>query len=804
MNRLEARLHILLVALFIGSGCAALIYEIVWFQLLELVIGSSALSLGVLLGTFMGGMCLGSLLLPRLIPANHHPLKIYAVLEIAIAVIGVLILSAVPMIGGVYTAFAGSGFQGILLRAILTGLCLLPPTVMMGATLPAISRWIQTTREGISWLGFFYAGNIAGAVFGCLLAGFFLLRVFDMTVATAVAVAINVSVAIVALRLSGQTPEKLPADDASEAFSESRGEDSKLGVYVTIALSGLGALGAEAVWTRQLALVFGATVYAFSIILAVFLIGLGIGSTAGAYIARRGARPALALGVCQVALTAAIAWASWSIAYSLPYWNIDPKQLTDPWEAFRIDFVRCLWTVLPAACLWGASFPLALAAIATRHDEPGRLTGTVYAANTLGAIVGALGFSTVVVPFVGSQNAERALIALSAIAASIMLLRRDTGLPKLGRFAGFAASAGIALFLAWSVPPLPGLLIAYGREFAVWAKNPPAVRYTGEGLSSSVAVTEWPSGVRNFHVSGKIEASSAARDMRLERMLGHLSALMHPNPKSVLVVGFGAGVTAGSFVLYPGIERIVICEIEPLIPKVVSKYFEPENYNVLRDPRVQVVYDDARHFVLTTKEKFDVITSDPIHPWVKGAATLYTTEYFQKVREHLNPGGVVTQWVPLYDSTEDVVKSEIATFFKTFPNGTVWSSDLMGKGYDTVLLGQDGAARIDLDALAARFARPDHQRVVESLAQVRFSPPLSLMTAYAGSATDLRRWMEDASINTDRNLRLQYLAGMVVNLSEAERIFSSIKRYFRFPDEIFVGSPAMREGLRQALTDGTN
>jgi spermidine synthase len=282
-------------------------------------------------------------------------------------------------------------------------------------------------------------------------------------------------------------------------------------------------------------------------------------------------------------------------------------------------------------------------------------------------------------------------------------------------------------------------------------------------------------------------------------MLGHLSALAHPKPRSVLIVGFGAGVTAGTFVLHPDIQRIVICEIEPLIPQVVSKYFGKENYDVLKDPRVQVVYDDARHYVLTTKEKFDIITSDPIHPWVKGAATLYTTEYFDTVKKHLNPGGVVTQWVPLYDSTPDVVKSEFATFFNSFPNGTVWSSDVRGRGYDVVLLGQDGPTQFNLDEFSERLNRADHSRVAASLQEVAFNPPVSILATYAGRAKDLKPWLYDAQLNTDRNLRLQYLAGLDLNLNESDRIFADILSYRRFPEDIFVGSQWMRESLRLAL-----
>src|SRR5688572_6176434 len=192
----------LVLLLFIGSGCAALIYEIVWLQLLQLVIGSSAVSLGVLLGTFMGGMCLGSLLFPRLISAAHHPLKIYAELEIGIGAIGLALILGLPYLDDLYAASAMHGGMGIFVRAVIAAVCLLPPTILMGATLPAIARWVEATPQGIAWLGFFYGGNIAGAVLGCLLAGFYLLRVFDMATATYVAASINLAVAGLALLLA--------------------------------------------------------------------------------------------------------------------------------------------------------------------------------------------------------------------------------------------------------------------------------------------------------------------------------------------------------------------------------------------------------------------------------------------------------------------------------------------------------------------------------------------------------------------------------------------------------------------------
>jgi spermidine synthase len=201
--------------------------------------------------------------------------------------------------------------------------------------------------------------------------------------------------------------------------------------------------------------------------------------------------------------------------------------------------------------------------------------------------------------------------------------------------------------LASTIVDVPWEVIAYGRRIAPIMRAAdlyPAlsqsrkVLFRGEGMNSSVLILE-QGGQRHFYVSGKAEASTAPADMRLERMMGHLPALIHPGPRSVLTVGFGAGVTAGSFVPYPDVEQLVICELERFIPPASNEFFAPQNYAVLHDPRTRMVYDDARHFIFTTKEKFDVVTTDPIHPWVKGTSTLYSKEYYELVKAHLNPGG---------------------------------------------------------------------------------------------------------------------------------------------------------------------
>ena len=792
-----------LLVLFVGSGCAALVYEVVWFQLLQLSIGSSAVSLGVLLGVYMGGMCLGSLLMPRYLNPSQHPLRVYAMLEFGIGLCGLIVLYAVPFLGGLYTSIAGSGPVSLILRAMVAAVCLIPPTLLMGATLPAIARWVATTPRGVSWLGFFYGGNLAGAVTGSLLAGFYLLRVYDMPTATFVAVAINVVVGLLALAVAKFTPHTIITRDESEPalVRATTTTDTRL-VYVAIALSGLTALGSEVVWTRLLSLIFGATAYTFSLILAVFLVGLGIGSSVGASMARSSANPRAALGWCQVALCVAIAWAAYATGSSLPYWPINPSISTSLVYNFQLDLMRAIFVMLPGAILWGASFPLALAAVAVPGQDSAKLVGGVYAANTVGAIVGAVVTALAMVGVVGSQITQQALIGVSALSGLLLLGAAGEGggfrasVPALARVIVVAAAAGL---LARVVPPLPGLLVAYGRYAATWIGQNEII-YVGEGVTASVAVSRTPSGTLNYHNAGKVQASSEPQDMRLQRMLGHITTLVPKNPEKVLVIGCGAGVTAGAVSVDPMVKDQTIAEIEPLVPRVVSTYFAEHNFNVVANPKVKVHLDDARHYLLTTDEKFDAITSDPLDPWVKGAATLYTREFFEVVKSHLKPGGVVTLFVQLYESTEAAAKSEVATFLEAFPNGAVFANTVNGQGYDLVLFGQLENERIDVDAVQARLDDPANAAITQSLREIGINSAVDLFGTYAGRRSDMATWLKDAQINTDANLKLQYLAGLGLNLYQSDPIYKAMSREAKYPEELFAGKPETLDALRSRIT----
>ncbi|HEY4330358.1 MAG TPA: fused MFS/spermidine synthase, partial [Phycisphaerae bacterium] len=944
-------------------------------------------------------MCLGSLLFPKFVSPKFHPLMVYGVLELAIGAIGLLEIRLVPIAGDLYTHMAQPGqAHGVWLRAIMAGICLLPPTILMGATLPAISRYVETSPRGVSWLGFFYGGNTLGAVVGCLLAGFYLLRIYDMATATYCAAAINAVVSVLAIAISfGAEYEPAKRESEGSLRAMNLGGASVWPVYVTMALSGLTGLGAEVVWTRQLSLMLGATVYTFSNILAVFLLGLGIGSSIGSFVARSSKNAAVALAWCQFLLAGAIAWAAYAISMSLPFWPVDPGQSTHPWYTFQVNLAEVFWAVLPGALLWGASFPLGLAAVARKGEDPGRMVGRMYAANTIGAIFGSLIFSMLVMQYLGSQNAQRILVGLCTLSGLIVVM------PAFGRMmaamkpAGdgrdiVPASAGGAALLAVGVvgaviasgaliltidPPNWGA-VAWGRNSAsqiprlypgvlhkeiplneaelqtmkeandmfdftnldvvrpdgmgtgagssdgwklsytlkdastrpkveewlkshetslvsgLWKKARAADEYlavleanargmkglhlengeikystadgmaddaqaqnagwladhkrdltaalqkradsagdgsirpygdsdevtpnrycvyVGEGMNVSVAVTYDDAGYRYFHGAGKVQASSNPADMRLQRSLGHISALTNyaqtkQTPKDVLVVACGAGVTAGSFVPYGC--NITIVDIEPMVPRYVTPQFADVNHDVIPFEYsgrptgykgTHIVIDDGRHFIRTTQQKFDVITSDPIDPWVKGCAALNTVEYYTMCKQHLKPGGIMALWIPFYESSEDTSKSVIATFFKVFPNGIIWSNDQAGQGYDAVLFGSvdmqggDGTLKLNLDEIQEYLDMPEHSKIKRSLQDVGFgskgipgtNETVELLGMYAGTAPRMQAWTKgtDNLINRDSNLRLQYVAGMWINRVDEVTIFNNILRNYSYPDEIF-------------------
>lgn len=793
----NTKTFIVLLTLFVGSGAAALIYEVIWYHLLRFAIGSSTLSLGILLACFMGGLFIGSLWFHKVVPADRNPLKVYALLELGIGLFGILIPVVMPAVTRVYVSSAAQWGGPFLARAVVSALLLLPPTILMGATLPAISRWMKMTSVGYAQIGGLYSANIVGAVMGTLLAGFYLLRVFDVYVATSVAAGLNLVIAGVGYWLGARTP--FEAAQPPKAVQGPRAAPLSV-VYIAIALSGLTALGAQVVWTRLLSLLLGVTVYNFAAVLAVFLIGLGAGSAVGARHCRHTKNPLLLLGLYQLGLVFAIPYAAFAITGVVPSLEF----IRGGWFATNLDdLLRVAVAILPATLCWGASFPLAVAAAGGSHRDPGALVGRVYAANTIGAIVGALAFSAIFISLLGTRDSQLLLTLLAGLSVVVIVtsvslrlggLRSESpsGTTLRGRLPLIAGAVVVSVVMAVLMPETPAGLIGYGPEVKRW-NEPAKYVHVQEGRSASVAVSQTRQ--RFLHINGQICASSLFEDMRLQRMLGHLPAMLHPNPKSVLIIGFGAGVTAGCFTQHPSIERIVVVEIEPEVPAASREYFKGENYAVLEDPRTELIIDDGRHYLTTTSETFDLITTDPFNPWAKGAGALATREFLELCAERLNPGGFISQWVPLYQMNEAAVRSQIGTFLEVFPEGSIWSNDIRGKGYDLVLLGQVEPLVIDSEDLQARLDA--NAKLRQSLADVKMTSPMDLLRAYSGRRRDVRRWLGDYQPNLDQNLRLEYLAGRARMAQKQERIYESMTQRLDYPEGFIRVTPEEESLLRR-------
>jgi spermidine synthase len=782
--------------MFLASGCAALTYEVVWMHLMRLVIGASSMSVGIVLASFMGGMFLGSLLFARYVKRSEHPLKVYAAIEVGIAVFGLLMPLILPLIRSLYVGLVGYGALGIALRAVVAAVLLLPPTALMGATLPAIARRYSVGRRGTSALAWLYAANTIGAVIGALLSAFYLLAVWDVWVATFTAVALNLGVGAYARHLSRTSPAQVDgAERASVVQPASKAASYLRFVYIGTALSGLTALGAQVVWTRLLTLLFGATVFAFAIILAVFLGGLGIGSAIAAGMLRRGLAPLRGLAWSQLLLVPAILFAAFLLSRVLPW--ASPGSSTPVHALHGMHVLRAIDVILPSAVLWGMSFPLALAAVNRAGGDPGRSSGYVYASNTVGAILGALLVSFFAVPTFGTKWAQQSLVVIAGLSAAVLFygarVSREGGAERSAWDVPPTWALAIGLLAAATLPGLSKVFLAHGR-YIWWVDPRDKYPYVSEGASSTVAVHIAPDGYKNFHVSGRVEATDNPNDLRTERLIGHLSGLLHPNPKSVLVVGLGGGVSAGALSLYPETTRIVICEIEPRVTGAARQFAE-ENFSVLDNPKVEIVFDDARHFLATTREKFDVITSDPIHPWVRGNSILFSREYYEIVKARLEPGGIATQWVPLYETSELAIQIQMKTFMTAFPNGTVWNTAITGRGYDVVLVGGIEPLKLDVDAIQKRMQ--NNPRLWSSLREVKISSAVDLLGTYGTRGADMQKWLEGVPVNRDFSLKLEYISGLALNSGEADPIYAHMIVGRTYPN--WTASPAAHAELRRRL-----
>ena len=745
-------------AVFFCSGLSSLIYEVVWMRRLALFFGSDVYSAALTLSAFMGGLTLGSLLAARYADRLRRPLVWYGLLEISIGVYAFFFPALLNAFSGqyrhIYQAFFETApwrYNGF--RILVAAVTLLIPTTLMGATLPLVVKRFGTRDQVGRYSGFFYSVNTLGALSGVLLVGFVLLPRLGMARSTWTACAINLAIGVGAVLLGLTTQEDAPAARESRDCAPAMTYDRSLrrAALIAIGLSGMAALALEVVWMRILVQSFCATVYAFAIMLSCFLFGIFYGSR---WISRRVdaelwpshtfALLELGLGFSVAALAALTYFVPAFFSRLLFHWmHVGPAHFAAAYVVAQFIVSACL-IVVPTLLL-GATFPVAVK-IATRSDAGvGHGVGAVYAANTIGAVAGALLGGMVLIPAVGTRNS---LIVIGAIFATVgmylLLVHRGPGwvklrAPALSLVLLFAVSAAVGL-------AMPQQIVTNLYHYITWSH--PQVIYHGEGVAHNVDIFR-SGGITTMTINGGGEADTSYPARRQFILKAHLPLLLHPDPKDVAVVGLGLGITLSATNRNPNVRHIEVIELTREMV-TAQRYLEDVSGGVLRSPKVHVRIDDGRNFMAMTDRSFDMITADPIHPRNTGVGYLYTREYYESIKRRLRPQGVVCQWMPLYEMSKTSFDAAFRTFVSVFPNASLWVVGANGLFVATV-----EPFRIDYHQLTERMQDPAVKADLDSIG-VHSAPEL-LALMWMGPA-EIARYVaaNPGPVNTDDNAYLEY------------------------------------------------
>lgn len=784
--------------MFFLSGASALVYQVAWVRSLSLVFGGSHLAVTTVLSIFMGGLAAGGFLFGRRTDALKRPLRTYGLLEIGIGACAALFLLLVSLYPRLYVPLARLSPENAIyltsVRVLFAVAAMAVPTTLMGATLPVLTRASgdDGAAPGVR-LSFLYGFNTLGAVAGTLVAAFFLLGTYGVNATIRVAIAANLLIGLAALLLQARPRRSTAGEREYDALARSgeaepRGdiaEDDDAGCAGAgklalwgIGISGFCALGYEVLWTRMLSMVVGATVYGFSTMLVAFLTGIALGSKAFGLLLRlvpaatRGwKRSMVFFGIVQVAI-GVTALAVTYFLRDLPAHAIRIQNLllgADLGE-FEVrqgaNFAVAFSHMFVPAFFMGMAFPLAARIRSGSTRSPGRAVGETLAYNTLGAILGAGLSGFALIYLFGIERSLQFLTLVNMSAGAIMAIR--TRMRPLASFAIAAATGAVMVVLAIN----PALGRMWDRKyFAIYRSNAREafstsfnmkdamentdVLYYAEGVDATVSAIKVKGGHQAFITNGRVEASDHREGVQCQYTLGHLPMLLARNPKKVFVLGTGSGMTLGATSVHPGVERIVLAEIEPKVLGV-ARTFSKYNHDVLENPKLKIVFDDGRNFLLTTREKFDVITADPIHPWFSGAGYLYTQEYFRLAADRLRPGGIVCQWLPIYELTVDDLKCVVRTFAGSFKYSMLWLTR-----NDAELVGSNDPIVIDEAELDRRIAAPG---VAGDLMSVNMGSAEDLLSYFVMGTEGLKAFAGDGLVNTDDNLRLEFSAPLSVGV----------------------------------------
>jgi spermidine synthase len=722
----------LIYLLFFGSGITALIYEIVWTRMLTLVFGHTVFSVSVVLAAFMAGLGFGSYLfgvaIDRLSGSASDakgeesapvPLLLYGWIEIGVFVLGGL-LSVLFANFSAFYSWVHIGLPDSLLiqngvKALLAFILIFVPTTLMGATLPIISKYYVTDNSRLGrQIGILYGVNTLGAAVGCLLTGFVFISALGVLQTALLAAVVNLFVGVIAIRIyqdaggENKTRISLPSFTWPTFSFDSR---QKMWMGVSL-ICGFTALAYEVVWTRLLVFSISSTVYSFSMMLAVFLLGIVLGSVLVIPVISRVANLRTALIVLQVGTGLFVIGSLYNMndLLSAP-WN--SYKLTDASGALLRYFLDSASLMLVPTLFLGMSFPILIKMVSDGFENIGRATGQIYASNTLGAILGSLFMGFLILPELGSQK-SLLLIASMNLFLGVLLFFKGSYLTSALRRVLAVTFAGVIVFVNLAIPD--NLLDRFFMRDSVGDRNVKKLLFFEEGLTDTVAVFKDNYGVidpsaKRLITNGISMSASNVIASRYMKLFAHVPILLlDSTEQDVLVVCFGTGQTTGAAGIHPRVRSVDSLDLSPSVIEA-GDVFAKENHDALNNPKVNIVLQDGRNHLLTTGKKYDVITSEPPPPRTAFTVNLYTKEYYELTKKRLKPGGIVAQWIPLHSQGEKEVAMHFKTFQSVFPHAIAW----MSVANEILIIGSDQPIELDIEKLKQRLAEPVIQKAMAEI-----------------------------------------------------------------------------------------
>jgi spermidine synthase len=770
--------RLILLPCLVFSGLAALVYQITWTRLLGFVFGATTEAIGTVLAVFFGGMALGNLIAARKLARVRRPLRVYALLELGIGVFAICslpLLKALPGMYGLLGADHGPGLS-MLIRVATSALLLLPPSIAMGATLPVVARGliVEDATLGRS-SGILYAANTAGAVLGAYLCGFWGIPVLGLTGAVLVASAVNVLVAAAAflaggsLRMDNLTPTRR---SGSPPFGASAGAPGgRAALLFFFGVSGFVAIGYEIIWSKLFGIVMEGTLYGFAAVLSANLCGIALGSAAAAPFVDRIRDLPRAFGALHLATAASVMLGMLAVP-DLPFALDRLAASVGGGDAVHLLFAIAAPLVLLPTALFGAAFPILIRIVTDRASGVGSSLGVATAINTAGSIAASLLVGLWSIPRLGTDATLYALLLLQLTVALLVLVRFQTSRGR-ARLAASGLAGVMVVLLAFSFNGVNVAGAVSGRQARtaslseyreILAARTGALIYLAEGRNAIVSVEEGPS-LRRVRTDGLSEGGLAYAPPYYSTeaiLLAVLPYLIAERPERSLVVGLGGGNTVAGL-LATGVGRIEVVELEERIVDAVGVLFEGRE-NPLEDPRVSVRVNDGRNELLRARHlgagSYDIITSQPSHPWRSGAASLFTEEFFQLARESLTAGGVFASWVDGFRLDPESLLSVLTSFERAFPGGAVANGSAGDTRKSFLLLGARSPLTLSTERMAARIKEPalrdllalfELQSVEDVLA--RFDAPVA---AFADLAPDRANTDDNAFVETRIPRRLRW------------------------------------------------